>query len=181
MIQRTEATRITIVVALGALLVVGCAAQEANSSQTPEEAARALAELSVELGSLEQALDRATTSAWEATEPPLTLQLGRELNDDESEWVSAMLRATLAEYMTGDIWQDAVTRVYGQHFSAVEIEQLIEFYGSPLGRKMLSHGDELAQQIDDDMRERLDAKIEEFIGQVDTKLAEKFEELGGGS
>jgi len=92
-----------------------------------------------------------------------------------------MLRETLAEHMTGDIWQDAVTRVYGQHFSAVEIEQLIEFYGSPLGRKMLSQGDELAREVDDDMRERLDAKIEEFIGQVDTKLAGKFEELGGGS
>ena len=181
MMQRIEANKITIVVALGALLVLGCAEQDASPSQTPEEAARALAELSIELGSLDRALDRATTSAWEATEPPLTLQLGRELNDDEREWVHAMLRETLAEHMTGDIWQDAVTRVYGQHFSAVEIEQLIEFYGSPLGRKMLSQGDELAREVDDDMRERLDAKIEEFIGQVDTKLAGKFEELGGGS
>jgi hypothetical protein len=171
----------TAVLALSALLILGCSAREATSSRTPEEAAQALADLALELGSLERALDRATTSAWEATEDPLTLELGREPSDDERDWVRGMLRATLAEYLTGDVWREAVTRVYGERFTAAELDQLIEFYRSPLGRKVLSGASELAREVDGAMRERIDAKVEEFITRVDTQLAERFEELGDGS
>jgi len=179
--RRIERTGIVAALALGALFVVGCSTQEAVSSRTPDEAARALADLSLELGSLERALERATTSAWEATEAPLTLELGREPSDEESDWVRGMLHATLAEYLTGDVWREAVTRVYGGRFTAAELDQLIEFYRSPLGRKVLSEAGELARAVDGAMRERIDAKVEEFITRVDTQLAERFEELGGGS
>jgi len=181
MMRRIGRTGIAAALACSALLFFGCSAQDAAPSRTPEEAARALADLAIEQGSLERALSRATTSAWEATEAPLTLELGRELNDDEREWVQGMLGATLADYITGDVFRDAITRVYGQSFTAAEIDQLIEFYGSPLGRKTLLLTSELAHDIDGVMRERLEAKIEEFITRVDAQLAERFESLGGGS
>ena len=178
--QRIERIPIATL-ALGALLFCGCSPRDATSFASPEEAAGALADLSLEQGSLDRALDRATDSAWNAARAPLTLELGREPSDVEQEWVREMLRETLADYLTREVWNEVVTQVYGARFSAAELDQLVEFYRSPVGRKSLSLAGEVIREADVVMSERLDTRIEEFITRVDARLAERFDELGGGS
>jgi hypothetical protein len=62
---------------------------------------------------------------------PTNPNLLRELNE-----VAAQLRKDLAAKK--DDVLDAVARVYAQHFSEQELNDMLAFYKTPLGRKMLA-------------------------------------------
>jgi hypothetical protein len=156
-------------------VVLACAAPETpDSPESRAESARALARLSLELGSLDQALDRGAEWAQAASNDALTLELGRELTDEEQARVREILHGVLAEYMTREVWEESVVRVYAEEFTAVELDAITAFYGSPIGRKLLEHEAALSDRVDDEMNVVFEGQVEEFVGRIDDALNAEF-------
>jgi hypothetical protein len=169
------------VIGLSILLAASCAAQDgASPSRTAEEAAQELARLSVELGSLDSALDRAADWTWGASLDSIVLALGREPTEDEQVRGLAVLREVIGEFVTPELWEQSVTRVYGEQFTAAELNEMVRFYGSPVGRKVLSLENQLTDEVDDLIGEALAGDpLESFIARVDEALGAELG-LGGG-
>ena len=156
-----------------------CAPREADAARTPEQAARELAQLSTELGGLNVTLDRGADLALRSSLGTLTLELGREPSAAEQEAVRTILRTVLGEFLTAEVWEASITKVYSQHFSAEELDGLLVFYRSPLGRKSLELQSQLTEEVDVGMEEAVDHRIDEFIARVDEEIDKAFPELAG--
>jgi len=170
--RRTLDDSLFAAVGLAILLAASCAAQEGGgASQTAEEASRELARLSVELGALDAALDRATGWTWAASSDAVVLELGREPSEEEQARARAVLRQVIGEFLTPALWEESVARVYAEHFSAAELNEMVRFYGSPVGRKVLSLETRLSDEVDDRIGESLGGEtLEAFIARVDEAL-----------
>jgi hypothetical protein len=177
--RRIAQDRRTTIIGLSMLLALSCASQDgAGPSRTAEESAAELARLSVELGSLDDALDRAADWAWGATVDAITLELGREPTEEERTRGRDILRGVIAEFVTPELWKESVARVYAEHFTAGELNEMIRFYDSPVGRKVLSLESELTDEVDGLFEEALDGEtLQAFIARVDEALGA---ELGLG-
>ena len=165
-----------VVLALCIVLAVGCALQDgAGPSRTAEEAAEELARLSIELGSLDAAVGRAADWTWSASLDALTLELGREPSEEENDRGRAILREVLAEFLTPELWEESIARVYMDRFTAVELNEMVRFYGSPVGRKVLTLEGEVTDAVDEEIGEALgEERLEEFITRVDDALGAEF-------
>jgi hypothetical protein len=178
----TTMTARCMLLALPLALTLGCVAEQGNTvaSQTPEEVARKLAALAVELGGYDRTLDRGAELAWGSSAEALALELGRELSEEGQKRVRDILRAALGEFLTTETWSDGVTRVYAKHFTAAELDAMVEFYESPVGRKVLQLEDTLIEEFDGELEVVLDGKLDELVARIDEALAEAFEELDRG-
>ena len=168
-------------IAIGALLApaIGCAATvgTADSPETRAEIAGELARLSVETGTLERALDSGADLAWGASAETLQLELGRQLTAQEEGRVRDILRVALREFLTPQLWEETISRVYAAHFTAAELDSILAFYGSPAGRKVLELEGVLGNEVDEGLEGPLEEKLDAFIARVDEELGAAFEGL----
>jgi hypothetical protein len=179
--RRIVADRRLVVLGLFIALAVGCASHDgADSSRTAEESARELARLSIELGSLDAALGRAADWTWSASVDAFTLELGREPSEEENDRGRAILREVLGEFLTPELWGESIALVYTERFTAAELNEMVRFYGSPVGRKVLSLEGEVTDAVDDEIGAALgEGRLEEFIARVDEALGAEFGLDGG--
>ncbi len=161
-------------------LTIGCAGPT-DSPEARQELAGELARLSVELGSLDRLLEDGAEMAWSSSADTIRLELGRELTGQEQGQVQRILRTVLSEFVTAELWEETVTRVYAENFTAGELDSMLEFYSSPAGRKSLQLQGKLTQQVDAAVEQALEARIDEFIARVDEELALAFPGLGSGA
>ncbi len=173
----------TCVLVLSAVLVVvmalGCA-QPAPLADTQENRivqARALTALEVESGALDDMLDEGAALAREATTDMLMIELEREPSQEDLAQLEAVMRAGLEEYLTAELWQETVAKVYAESFTAAELQATREFYQSPAGRKILSIQRSLDAEVGDAVEAALEVHSDEFAARVDAALAERFPEL----
>ena len=174
---RTGFKRFSIV--LVALIFVACA-QPVPIEDSPEarlEQARALTAVEVESGALDDMLDEGAALAREATADMLMLELEREPSEEDLAQLEAVLRAGLAEFLTADLWQEVVSEVYAENFTASELQAAVEFYNSPTGRKILSMGQRLDDEVGNAVEAALEIHNDEFVAMVDAALAERFPEV----
>jgi len=177
---RTTFNLISIVVA--ALIFVACA-QPVSIEDSPEarlEQARALTAVEVESGALDEMLDEGAALAREATADMLMLELEREPSEEDLAQLEAVMRAGLAEFLTADLWQEAVAKVYVENLTAAELQATREFYLSPTGQKILSLQRSLDTEIGDAVEAVLAVHSDEFANRIDSALAEKFPEFAEG-
>ena len=169
------------IVVCGLLLIVaaGCAGGQGSvpASATPEEAAQRVAELAVQLGSYERAMDNGTELAWQSSVETLTLELGRELTAEEQTEVKRIFNTVLGEFLTAELWQESVERAYAKSFTAAELDAMFEFYSSPAGRKTLELEGAMADAVDDELQRKLDGELDAFIERIDGALGEAFPDL----
>ena len=168
---------VVVVLALG-----GCS-QTATIPDTPGlrlEQARALTALEVESGALDDMLDEGAALAREATADMLMLELEREPSAEDLAQLEAVMRAGLAEFLTGELWQETVAEVYAENFTAAELQETVAFYTSPTGRKILGLGRTLDEAVGDAVEVELEVHSDEFAARVDAALAESFPELAEG-
>jgi hypothetical protein len=165
-----------VVLGLFIVLAVGCASHDgADLSRTAEESALELARLSTELGALDSALGRAADWTWSASIDALTLELGRVPSEEENDRGRAILREVLAEFLTPGLWEESITSVYSDRFTAAELNEIVRFYDSPVGRKVLSLEGEVTDAVDDEIGKALgEERLEEFIARVDEALGAEF-------
>ena len=163
-------------------LAFACA-QTPLPADTPEdrlEQARALTALEVESGALDDMLDEGAALARQATADLLMLELEREPSQEDLARLEAVMRAGLAEYLTAELWQETVAKIYAENFTAAELRDPREFYESPAGRKILSIQRSLDAEVGDAVEAALDVHSEEFTARVDAALAVSFPELAEG-
>ncbi len=174
---RTRLNQFSIVVV--ALIFVACT-QPVPIEDSPEarlEQARALTAVEVESGALDEMLDEGAALAREATADMLMLDLEREPSEDDLAQLETVLRAGLAEFLTADLWQEVVSEVYAENFTASELQAAVEFYNSPTGRKILSMGQRLDDEVGNAVEAALEIHNDEFVAMVDAALAERFPEV----
>ena len=104
-----------------------------------------------------------------------SMKLGREPSEEENDRGRAILREVLAGFLTPELWEKSITRVYTDRFTAAELNEMVRFYGSPVGRKVLSLEGEVTDAVDDEIGKALgEERLEEFIARVDEALRAEF-------
>jgi hypothetical protein len=163
-------------------LAVACSGAEyvADSPEARVEIASTLARLSIETGSLDQTLNSGADLAFDYTEEALKVEIGRELTDDEKAQVRAIIYRVLGEFLTGELWQQTLTEIFAENFTASELAETLAFFESPTGRKILETEAVMNREIDDRADEVLTPRLEEFSDRIDEELAKAFPSLGGG-
>lgn len=160
-------------------LVIGCAPQA--PPDTPElrlEKAGVLASLEVgDGGGYEETLDLGAALARDSVVDALVLELGRQLTNEEGHEVQAVMRNALASVLTPEEWKSAAAEIYAGHFTPAELDAAIEFYSSPTGAKILGLQNTLDQQMGDAVDDIVDQDLDDFVGMIDTGLAELFPQL----
>jgi hypothetical protein len=136
--------------------------------------------LEVETGALDGMLDEGAALAREATADMLMIELGREPSEEDLAQLEAVMRAGLAEFLTVELWQETVAKVYAENFTAAELQETVTFYGSPTGRKILGLGQTLDRAVGEAVDTALEVHRDEFSDRVDAGLAERFPELAEG-
>jgi len=177
---RTIVSLCSVVVAV--LMIGGCS-QPAPIADSPEarlEQARALTAIEVESGALDDMLDEGAALARQATADMLMLELEREPSQEDLARLEAVMRAGLAEYLTAELWQETVAKIYAENFTAAELQATREFYESPAGRKILSIQRSLDAEVGDAVEAALEVHSDEFTARVDAALAVSFPELAEG-
>lgn len=168
---------------VAAVLALGACSQPASIADSPEarlEQARAITTIEVESGALDDMLDEGAALARQATADMLMLELEREPSEEDLAQLEAVMRAGLAEFLTADLWQETVAKVYAANFTAAELQATCEFYQSPAGRKILSIGRLLDAEVGDAVEAALEVHSDEFAARIDAALAERFPELAEG-
>ena len=173
---------LTLTAVFVVMMAVGCG-QVASIENSPErrlEQARALTALEVESGALDDMLDEGAALAREATRDLLMLELEREPSAEDLAQLEAVMRTGLAEFLTAELWQEAVAKVYAENFTAAELQETVAFYTSPTGRKILGLGRTLDEAVGEAVETTLEVHSDEFAARVDAALAESFPELAEG-
>ncbi len=164
------------------MMAVGCA-QPAPIADSPEarlEQARALTALEVESGALDGMLDEGAALARQATADMLMIELEREPSEEDLAKLEGVMRAGLAEFLTAELWQETVAKVYAENFTAAELQAIREFYQSPAGQKILSIQRSLDAEVGGAVEAVLEVHSDEFTARIDEALAESFPELSEG-
>jgi len=168
-------------VAAGVVLaaLAGCAADNGGgSSRGADEVAGDMARLAIELGSLDHMLDRGAELAWGASLDAFTLEIGREPTEAERVAGRAAIRGALADVLTPATFEEAAVRVYAANFSAAELEEMLVFYDSPVGRKTIQLEEKIAGEVDDAMERILGGEqLDALIDKIDEALEAAFPEL----
>jgi len=175
-----DLVRIMVFVTLS--LAVACAgpAQVPDTEQARQEAARAIARLTVEGGSLRDMIDQGAEVAQVSTAESLKLALKRELTEAEQERVFEIFGESLAAILTQEEYEEILADVIAAHFTASEMAETLAFYQSPIGAKILRLEPTLANEIDAKTDAVFENRLDDFIAQADEKLAAEFEELRVG-
>jgi len=169
-----------LIIAVCTVAIATSCAPSADLPDTPElrlEKARVLAQQEREGGGFDETLDRGATFAFESVADALTLELERELAAGERDRVEAIMRAVIAEFLPVDAWENALVQVYAAHFSPAELQATIEFFSSPVGKKIIELQGTIDRQTGDAVDEIIGSRIEEFIQRIDDELAKEFPEL----
>jgi len=161
------------------LLTLACAAPTAPPAEdTPEnrmERSQVLARMEVDGGALDATLDLGASLAHDFTNDMLTIDLGRELSTEEQQKVLGIMRATLADVLTRERFEEAVAEVYAKHFTPAELDEAIAFFASPTGAKTLSLQGVITDQVGDAAEAIVEEHLEAFSSAVDQALAAEFE------
>jgi hypothetical protein len=169
-------------VAVSTLVLAAACAPSADLPDTPElrlEKAGVLARMEREGGAYDETLDLGASLALESTSDALTLELERELTAAERERVETIMRSVLAEFLTADVWENALTQVYATQFTPAEIQAAIDFFSSPLGKKILELQATIDAQTGDAVEEVIDSSLEQVIQRIDEELTKAFPEFAG--
>lgn len=74
-------------------------------------------------------------------------QLGERFSEDERRRFQSAIDRVLARHFSTRTFEDECVAIYTRHFSADELERMVAFYGSPVGRKSLELGSALASEM----------------------------------
>ena len=124
-------------------------------------------------------LDLAAIEA--AITPSTRLVVVNTPNNPTGRVYPAATLEALAEILTPERWQQLLVEVYAEGFTAGELRQILAFFETPTGRKVLQTETALSARIESAGDALFEEHLEEFIAHVDARLAEEFEELDGGA
>ncbi|KPK09114.1 MAG: hypothetical protein AMS20_00985 [Gemmatimonas sp. SG8_28] len=172
-------TRMRVGILATVLVLCGCAAPVADTPEARLEQARDVAQLEVDGGALNDALNLGADIAWTASADALAMELGRPVTEQEEAQVRGIFRDALAEFLTPEAWVEASAAVYADQLTAAELDDLARFYRTATGTKLLSIQEQLTTRLGDAAEAIVVANEAAFAARVDEALAEAFPEIGG--
>ena len=162
--------RLGVVLALA--LALNCAGQlPADTPENRAELAARLARLAAEHGAFDRVLDKGADLATDATMPALELDRGRRLSDAEQTLLRNTLRSVINEFVPQGQWQEIVGRIYAEEFSAGELDTILGFYDTPLGRKLIQKRGSLTKRVEAETEKLFNARLDEFVERADEAVA----------
>jgi len=149
----------------------------ADSPEARQAEAQTFARLSIEGGSLDDALEKGAELGEAYSLETLKIELGRELTDAERETVREIMRSALGEILTPEIWTETLVSVCTDYFTAGELHEINDFFQSSTGAKFLSIESQLSQAVNDQTDAVFEQNIDGFVARVDEGLGQAFPEL----
>jgi hypothetical protein len=140
--------------------------------------ARLAAQLELDGGALEIALDEGADTAMVGSIDALEYDLGRALSKEEKGKVTRIFRDALAGILTADIWIEATAEVYARHLTVQDLRALTDFYRTDSGTRILAIQGPLARDLGDAAEKLVGEGEAEFADQVDQALEELFPDYG---
>jgi hypothetical protein len=97
-------------------------------------------------------------------------ELDRELYETEYEELREVMKRTLMDVFTPQAWEEAIVPVYMKHFTADELRDLLRFYETPVGSKLLEN----QASLRNDYRQVAKRMAEEREGELMIQLLKEF-------
>jgi hypothetical protein len=169
---------------LAASVLAGCAQQAPPVADTPEERARlaaAIATAEVDGGAYDQTLDLGADLGLSASEAALREELGREPTEEDLAKARKVIRDSLAEIVTKELFTRAIAESYAEHFAAAELQSIADFFSSPGGAKLLREHGSMTSDIGKAAEALVVENLAQFSESVDAGLAAEFAELEQGA
>jgi hypothetical protein len=166
--------------AAAVLLCLAACSQPADTPELRLERAREVAQLEVEGGALDDALNTGADIALAAAGAAFEAQLGRPATEDERKRLRGIFRDALAEFLTAEVWVEQSAAVYARLLTPAELAELAAFYRTSTGTRLLSIQAELTAELGDAAEAIVVENEQAFAERVDSTLATEFPELEGG-
>lgn len=168
--------RIVTIVMVTVLALAGCATQK----DTPElrlKMAQEIATFEVEHGAFDSALDRGANIALSASLVTLGEQLKRPTTEADKERLQGIIREALAEFMTKEAWIEVESAVYARHLTLAELGDLMAFYKTASGGKLITVQSALTAEMSDEAEKIFAANRESFVKRVGEAVDKAFPEI----
>jgi hypothetical protein len=168
--------RIVTIVMVTVLALAGCATQK----DTPElrlKLAQEIAAFEVEHGAFDGALDRGANIALSASLVTLGEQLKRPTTEADKERLQGIIREALGEFMTKEAWIKVESAAYARHLTAAELGDLIAFYKTASGSKLITAQSALSTEMSDEAEKIFAANRDSFVKRVGEAVNKAFPEI----
>jgi hypothetical protein len=139
-------------------------------AETPEDLARELVRLNLRYGMYEALTEQAANSMLVSCKEDFEQELDRELYETEYEELQEVMKRTLMDVFTPQAWEEAIIPVYMKHFTGDELRDLLRFYETPVGSKLL----ETQAPLRNDYRQVAKRMAEEREGELMIQLLKEF-------
>lgn len=168
--------RIVTIVMVTVLALAGCATQK----DTPElrlKLAQEIAAFEIEHGAFDGALDRGANIALSASLVTLGEQLKRPTTEADKERLQGIIREALGEFMTKEAWIKVESAAYARHLTAAELGDLIAFYKTASGSKLITVQSALSTEMSDEAEKIFAANRDSFVKRVGEAVNKAFPEI----
>ena len=107
---------------------------------------------------------------------------GPTLNPQTMNVISQQTRAVVSEHINdGDALYSVLAPVYEKHFNLIELNQLVQFYQSPLGQKLVNTSPELMSETMDLGSQWGLSLVPEIVQRVRARLNEQSADQAGST
>ncbi len=97
---------------------------------------------------MEYTYNSAAKEATEAYEPFAEVMLERSLRDDEKQRLQQFWYRRIKTWMTYESLETLLVPIFGQHFNLNELEEILRFTRTPIGKKMVELMPKLMQDAE---------------------------------
>jgi hypothetical protein len=104
----------------------------------------------------------------------LESQLKRGLSSAELEKLKSASRRTVTEILPKKLVEHAAVSIYVKHFSTAELDAIIAFYNTPLGKKLQELMPELAREGDQLGQETFVSHEKELMDRFQQEISKEF-------
>ena len=127
-------------------------------------------------GGFDTLFDTMSTLVLAVLRPTLEETIGRELSHTENDRLKLILDQVFRDVYPRQLWVDRIVPIYAQVFSANELQEIIEFYQTPIGQKLLRMEPRLTRELEKAGEEIVASREEEFGERFEAEFVRAFME-----
>jgi len=139
-----------------------------------ESEMRELINLVVNDAMIAEVMQQATDVAYTMVRQGLQSRLKHEVNAAEEEKLRAAIHRAMSETVPKNLWQDAFIPIYMRAFTHAEVVELLKFYKTRLGRKLLEVTPKLTHDGAQAGKELFEAHTDEFLSRFIEAIGKSF-------
>lgn len=172
-------TLIAALVACQVALCLPASAQDIDDAQH-EALTRQMVEMEFGRGVFQEITAQLTNTAMSGMPQAMESRLGRELSPGEQEQLAMLVRGVFMEVFPQNAWEEAMLPVYMKYLNSDDVEDVLTFYKTPVGEKMLRLQATLMREGVSARENLLQERNEEFMRRFAEELAEQFPDWEAG-